>query len=143
MSTLSQKTEGAMKAQAETVSLANRGNAAVYPGLDGVELPANRIEVSAKQGREDESGTGNYWMECEVRVYSLSTTAGSEAAHDAKSENVVAVFNIDSLEEELSALVSGFCCMGILDREIIEREKQDRSFMSGYRFRALCAPSDF
>ncbi len=151
MSDLTTKTMEALKAIGDAISSSDRGAASVFIGLSGnydinesegeSGLPLPRIEVEAQKGQEEESGTGNYWMDCEIRI--LSSGNEPVATHNARAKNVEDAFNSDVIEASLSTAVSGFTCMGIMDRDGGDQKKEGSVFTTPFKFKALCCQADF
>lgn len=142
---LQAKTEAALKAVAETVSLANRGQAAVHTGLGTDQLALPYVVCSAQPAEEFPAFSGNYNMECEVVVFSAADpkgTATTLAAHRSRTAYVLDVFHSGTLASDLSAAVTDFTCFGVVERGLLGEEHEERHFTTGMRLRLYCAPSD-
>jgi hypothetical protein len=134
------KFEEAMKLQAETVSLVNRGNALVRTGAGADDLALPRIVVESTQGEEIVVDTGNFEMTGRVMVYS-DARAGLDAHRD-RLAYVRDAFMQDDLPDLLSALVSDFHCLGVHERQFLETERAEDHLVGGFQFKAVCCASD-
>lgn len=137
---LENKLEAALKAQAETVSLVNRGQAAVHAGVEGDEVVLPRIVVEALAGPEAVLDTGVFEMTCRVRVY--SSARDTLATHRSRLAYVRDAFMQDDLDALLSAAGTDFTCLNIQEREMLETEKVDEHWVGGLQFVAVCCGSD-
>lgn len=143
-SDLQSKTEAALKAEVEQVSLSNRGNATVHLGLNCHEELGNpRIECHAEQGEEDPPESGNYWMDCTIAVFSSATE--SLDTHRTRCKYVFDQFAKDwaTVTVALTANVTDFTAQALKERQMSPQRKEDRTVITELRFRLLCCPQDF
>lgn len=139
---LASKLEAAMKAQAETVSLANRGQAPVHTAVAADTLALPRIICRAEQGAEALLDSGNFEMEAAVDIYSDARGDGSLTAHRSRVAYVFDAFMQDTLADILTAALADFTCIGVFGREMGLTEKEDDHWVTPFRFRAVCCGSD-
>lgn len=143
-SDLQSKTEAALKAETEQVSASNRGNASVYLGLECfVELGNPRIECHAEQGEEDPPESGNYWMNCSIKIFSSANE--SLSTHRSRCQYVFDQFAKDwsTVAAALTGRVTDFTVIAMKDRGMQPQVKDDRTVITEMTFRLLCCPQDF
>lgn len=137
------KTEAALKARVDTVSLTNRGDALSFVGLDcDIELPKPRIECHAEEGPEDPVESGNFWLDCTIAVISDANLALS--VHRSRCKYVFDAFAVDfdTLRTALSGYVSDFTVIGVRNRTKENQIKEGVAVKTAIRMELLCCPSD-
>lgn len=131
-----------MKARAETVSAANRGNANVHAGLDDDALALPWIVVEAQEGPETVQETGIFDMDAIVEVYSSANGTDAQTNHRSRVAYVMDAFMQDDLHTLLTDHLADFTCFGIKNRSTPRTEREDDHWITRLAFTAVCCGSD-
>ena len=139
------KTEEALKSVIDTdTTLTQRGDASVYTALSTGTLALPAVVVEAGSGDEHPWSSGNFNVDCEVKVFSSADpkVPATLAAHRSRTGYVMDAVMNGTLADDLTSAVSDFTCFGVVSRSLLPEARDDRHMISGMRLRLYCAPSN-
>lgn len=123
-----------------TASLSTLVSANVHTGLSADDLVLPRIVIIARQGDENPIGTGNFDMECSVKLHA-SADDSTLVQHRAVTATLRDLFQDTAIATTLSALATDFTVLNVREFHQ-EQEHEGRRFVSTLQFTANACGSD-